>query len=82
MDDSKKFQIVRTHKQERDDVGTDNFPVLPPVKSNGSASGAFSSPSMMWYLRIMRPSETHLLSTFKASGYRAVKSDLPRAQWS
>lgn len=27
----KTFQMVRTHKQERDDVGTDNFPVLPPV---------------------------------------------------
>ena len=30
----------------------------------------------MWYFRIIRPSETHLLSALKASGYRSVKSDL------
>lgn len=58
------------------EAGTNNFPVLSPAKSKGRASGALSSPSIMWYFRIIRPSETHLLSALKASGYRSVKSDL------
>jgi len=58
------------------EAGTNSFPVLSPAKSRGRALGALSSPSIMWYFRIIRPSETHLLSALKASGYRSVKSDL------
>lgn len=62
--------------EEKVEVGTNSFPILSPTKSKGRASGALSTPSMTWYFRKIRPSETHLLSSLKASGYRSVKSAL------